>query len=84
MRDSFREKCEESWFCVQYERGDSCELFESVMTAPSDDMVLTRCSAAPSFVLDGLMTVVPLDNYVGAESFMPSTLSFGLVLDRCF
>ena len=84
MRDSFRGKCEESWFCVQYERGDSCELFESVMTAPSEDMVLTLCSAAPSVVLDGLIIVVPLDNDVSAESFISSRLSFGLVLGRCF
>ena len=84
MSDSFRGKCEESWFCAQYERGDSCELFESVMTAPSEDMVLTRCSAAPSFVLDGLIMLVPLDKDVSAESFISSTLSFGLVLDRCF
>ena len=59
-------------------------MFESVMTAPSEDMVLTRCSAAPSFVLDGLITVVPLDSDVGAESFISSRLSFGLVFERCF
>jgi len=52
------------------------------MTAPSEDMVLTRCSAAPSVVLDGLIIVVPLDNDVGAEPFISSTLSFGLGFDR--
>ena len=82
VSDSFRGKCEESWFCVQYERGDSFELFESSLTVPSEDMVLTRCSGAPSFVLDGLITVVPFDSDVGAESFSSSTLSFGLVFDR--
>lgn len=83
-RDSFRGYCEVSWFCVQNVRGDSCELFESIMTAPSEEMVLTRCSAVPSCVLDGLIMVVPLDNGVGAESFMSSTPSFGLVFGRCF
>jgi hypothetical protein len=59
-------------------------LFESIMTALSEEVVLTRCRAAPSYMLDGLITAVPLESGVGAESFMSSTLSFELVFGRCF
>jgi hypothetical protein len=84
VRDSFLGNWEESWFCAQIVRGDSFELFGSVITAPSEEIVLTQCSAVPSFVLDGLIAVVPLDNGVDAESFISSTLSFGPVFGRCF